>query len=161
MATNNYNKIFGVKRTIWSSESFYTQDDDVKEQYKRDIMEQYDSFIAASRDYHAPGSSDNATAYEQVKLIVARLESSVLLSEASKRRYHAVLDNNLEEICVDIARHDDRVTMGQLADLGVLTAENLERVGEAVGTLQDAAMTGYLLEMKRVRFSQRTFDFDL
>lgn len=42
MATNNYNKIFGVKRTIWSSESFYTQDDDVKEQYKRDIMEQYD-----------------------------------------------------------------------------------------------------------------------
>ena len=126
-----------------------------------DIMEQYDSFIAASRDYHAPGSSDNATAYEQVKLIVARLESSVLLSEASKRRYHAVLDNNLEEICVDIARHDDRVTMGQLADLGVLTAENLERVVEAVGTLQDAAMTGYLLEMKRVRFSQRTFDFDL
>ena len=44
---------------------------------------------------------------------------------------------------------------------GVLTAENLERVVEAVGTLQDAAMTGYLLEMKRVRFSQRTFDFDL
>ena len=43
----------------------------------------------------------------------------------------------------------------------MLTAENLERVGEAVGTLQDAAMTGYLLEMKRVRFSQRTFDFDL
>ncbi len=126
-----------------------------------DIMEQYDSFIAASRDYHAPGSSDNATAYEQVKLIVARLESSVLLSEASKRRYHTVLDNNLEEICVDIARHDDRVTMGQLADLGVLTAENLERVVEAVGTLQDAAMTGYLLEMKRVRFSQRTFHFDL
>lgn len=42
MATNNYNKIFGVKRTIWNSESFYTQDDDVKEQYKRDIMEQYD-----------------------------------------------------------------------------------------------------------------------
>lgn len=42
MATNNYNKIFGVKRTIWSSESFYIQDDDVKEQYKRDIMEQYD-----------------------------------------------------------------------------------------------------------------------
>ncbi len=42
MAAQNYNKIFGVKRTIWSSDSFYTQDDDVKEQYKRDIMEQYD-----------------------------------------------------------------------------------------------------------------------
>lgn len=126
-----------------------------------DIMAQYDTFIAAARDYNAPENSDNATAYEQVKLIVDRLNSTVLLTEANRRRYHAVLDNNLEEICVDIARHDDRVTMGQLADLGVLNEENLERVIGAVGKLQDAAMTGYLLEMKRVRFSRQAFDFDL
>ena len=42
MATINYNKIYGVKRTIWSSESFYLQDDEVKEQYKRDIMAERD-----------------------------------------------------------------------------------------------------------------------
>ena len=42
MAAANFNKIFGVKRTIWNSESFYVQDDDVKEQYKRDVMEQYE-----------------------------------------------------------------------------------------------------------------------
>lgn len=42
MATQNYNKIFGVKRTIWNSDSFYVQDNEVKEQYKQDIMEQYD-----------------------------------------------------------------------------------------------------------------------
>ena len=50
MATNNYNKIFGVKRTIWNSESFYTQDDDVREQYKRDIMEKYNYFEAVKED---------------------------------------------------------------------------------------------------------------
>lgn len=38
----NYNKIFGVKRTIWSSESFYVQDEKVKEQYKKDIMDSMD-----------------------------------------------------------------------------------------------------------------------
>ena len=41
MATGNYNKIYGVKRTIWSSESYYMQDEETQEQYKRDIIEAY------------------------------------------------------------------------------------------------------------------------
>ena len=39
--TQNYNKIYGVKRTIWSSDSYYVQDSDVQEQYKQDIMADY------------------------------------------------------------------------------------------------------------------------
>ena len=44
MATTstNWNKIFGIKRTIWNTESYYEQDSDVQEQYKQDIMEQYE-----------------------------------------------------------------------------------------------------------------------
>lgn len=44
MATTsiNWNKIFGVKRTIWNSDSFYLQDEATQKQYKQDIMEQYD-----------------------------------------------------------------------------------------------------------------------
>ena len=44
MATTsiNWNKIFGVKRTIWNTESYYEQDSNVQEQYKQDIMEMYD-----------------------------------------------------------------------------------------------------------------------
>ena len=42
MAAQNFNKIFGVKRTIWSSDSYYVQDSDVQEQYKQDIMADYD-----------------------------------------------------------------------------------------------------------------------
>ena len=126
-----------------------------------DIMSQYDSCIAAARDYHAPRDTDNASAYEQVKLIIERLNDSVLLTPSNRQRYHNVLADNIEEICVDIARHDDRATMADLADLGFLNESNLEDAIAAVSKLQDAAMTGYLLEMKRVRFSHASVDFDL
>ena len=126
-----------------------------------DIMAQYDSCIAAARDYHVPRSSDNASAYEQVQLIIDRLRDSVLLTQANRQRYHTVLSANIEEICVDIARHDDRRAISALADLGFLNADNLEGVITAVAKLQDAAMTGYLLEMKRLRFGCASIDFDL
>lgn len=42
MKAQNFNKIFGVKRTIWNSDSYYVQDSDVQEQYKQDIMADYD-----------------------------------------------------------------------------------------------------------------------
>ena len=93
--------------------------------------------------------------------MIERLNDAVLLTDSNRRRYHALLANNIEEICVDIARHDDRTTIAQLADLGFVNAANLERIVAAVGRLQDAAMTAYLLELKRVRFGQRTIDFDL
>lgn len=131
------------------------------ELYLPDIMAQYDSCIAGARDYRAPGSSDNASAYEQVRLIIGRLDDAVLLTKANRKRYRTLISENIEEICVDIARHDDRATIGRLADLGFVNADNLERITLAVGKLQDAAMTGYLLEMKRVRFAGSAFDFDL
>ena len=39
MATNIYNKIFGIKRSIWSSDGFYAQDSDTQEQYRLDMAE--------------------------------------------------------------------------------------------------------------------------
>ena len=41
-STTNWNKIYGVKRTIWNSESYYEQDDATQKQYKQDIMDQYE-----------------------------------------------------------------------------------------------------------------------
>ena len=129
--------------------------------YLPDIMAQYDNCIASARDYHAPGKSDNASAYEQVQLIIERLNAAVLLTDISRQRYRALVSSNIEEICTDIARHDDREAIRQLADLGLLTADNLDSVVAAVNKLQDAAMTGYLLELKRTRFSDHAIDFDL
>ena len=39
MATNMFNKIFGIKRSIWSSDGFYAQNSDTQEQYRLDIAE--------------------------------------------------------------------------------------------------------------------------
>ena len=129
--------------------------------YLPDIMAQYDNCIASARDYHAPGDSANVSAYEQVKLITGRLQDSVLLTEVNRKRYRALIADNIQEICVDIARHDDRNALGALADLGLLTAENIGSVIDAVNRLQDASMTGYLLELQRLRFGHAATDFDL
>ena len=129
--------------------------------YLPDIMAQYDNCIAAARDYHSPGNSDNASAYDQVKLIIERLNDAVLLTESNRKRYCDLLTRNIEEICVDVARHDDRTTILNLVELGFLNAENIEPVTIAVAKLQDAAMSGYLLELQRMRFKRRFTDFDL
>jgi hypothetical protein len=39
---NNWNKIYGIKRTIWNTDSFYVQNEETQNQYKLDIMEAYD-----------------------------------------------------------------------------------------------------------------------
>lgn len=126
-----------------------------------DIMAQYDSCIASSRNYRAPGDSSNASAYEQVKLICGRLRDSVLLTEDNAKRYRTLISDNIEEICVDIARHDDRETLGALANLELLNADNINAVIDAVNHLHDASTTGYLLELKRLRFGHGSNDYDI
>ena len=49
----------------------------------------------------------------------------------------------------------------RLVELGYLNRETLLPVIDAVGALQDAAMTGYLLEIKRRLFQHSAVDFDL
>lgn len=62
------------------------------------------------------------------------------------------LADNVERICFDAARHDDRRLMDGLLELGFINAENIHSLIELVGSLRDAAMTNHLLEMRRVRF---------
>ena len=54
-----------------------------------------------------------------------------------------------------------RRSIDALLDLGFLNEGNLYAVIEKVGAVQDAAMTGYLLEAKRQRFGGGGLDFDL
>ena len=75
--------------------------------------------------------------------------------------FERVLSWHIVEICVDIARNDDRYLIDRLLDFGYINEDNLEEIITAVNKLQDAAMTGYLLEAKRLRFNRSAFDFDL
>lgn len=125
-----------------------------------DIMVQYDNCIAHAHDYHGH-DRDSISAYEQVTRIIARLKDPILLTNVNRTMFNRLVNEHLVEMCVDIARHDDREAMEALLDFGYLNEGNLEEVIAAVGRLQDAAMTGYLLEVKRRRFNKRVFDFDL
>ena len=72
-----------------------------------------------------------------------------------------VMRSNLVDIIVQAARHDDRQVVDDMLDLGYLTKDNIDTVVERAGDVQDAAMTGYLLEVKRRFFGSQLMDFDL
>jgi len=114
-----------------------------------------------ARDYNAPMSSDNISAYEQVKLILGRMRDPILLTEVNRGTFVRLLRSHILDICVDIARHDDREAFNELVDRGFVNENNLDAIIDRVGRLQDAAMTAYLLEVKRMRFGQAAIDFDL
>lgn len=125
------------------------------------IMAQYDNAVASAHDFNSPRNSDSISAYEQAKKMIARLEDPILLTQTNRNLFDRVFRWNIVEICVDIARNDDRRLMERLIDFGYINEDNLEEIIAAVNKLQDAAMTGYLLEMKRLRFNRNAFDFDL
>ena len=125
------------------------------------IMAQYDNSIASSHDYNSPRNSDSISVYEQAKRMVSRLDDPILLTETNRNLFERVFRWNIVEICVDIARHDDRYLIDRLLDFGFINEDNLEEIIASVNRLQDAAMTGYLLEIKRRRFNRSAFDFDL
>ena len=125
------------------------------------IMAQYDNCIVNARDYNAPRNPDNISAYDQAKLILMRLSDPIMLTKVNRDMFERLLRNYIDEICVDIARHDDRDAMNDLVERGFVNENNLERIIEKVGKLQDAAMTAYLLEVKRIRFNRAVVDFDL
>lgn len=125
-----------------------------------DIMAQYDNCISNAHDYQG-NNRDSISIYEQVSRVVERLRDPILLTNVNRKNFERLFQWHLEEICVDIARHDDRELIDALIEFGFLNENNLEPVIGAVGRLQDAAMTAYLLEVKRRRFNKSTFDFDL
>ena len=125
-----------------------------------DIYRHYDNCLANARNYHAPGD-DDISAYDQVRFILGRLKDPIMLVPFNKALFERLIREYLIDICIDVARHDDRSVVNDLCDFGFLNRDNLEDVIVAVGRLQDAAMTGYLLELKRRRFGRAAFDFDL
>lgn len=72
-----------------------------------------------------------------------------------------VLRTNLGDICVEAAKHDDRGLLDDLLNRGFIDGDNINEVIDRVGAVQDASITGYLLEAKRERFGMESLDFDL
>lgn len=127
----------------------------------RSLMEHYDSAIANASSFDAVLNRGGLSLYDQARRIIARLQDPIFLTPVNRQLLERIVRQQLAEVCVAMAKHDDRAGLDALADLGFLTAENLGAVIDRVGAVQDAAMTGYLLEMRRRRFGGAALDFDL
>ena len=58
-------------------------------------------------------------------------------------------------------KRQDREAIDELLELEILNKDNRLGVSDHSGKLQEAAMTGYLLEIKRRLFQHSAVDFDL
>ena len=126
-----------------------------------EIMRHYDNCLAHAHDYNMRDDSDGISAYDQVRLMLDRFKDPILLAPVNKSMFERIIREHIVDICRDVARHDDRACIDDLCDFGFVHGDNLEMIIVEVGSLQDAAMSGYLLELKRRRFGRAAFDFDL
>ena len=125
------------------------------------IAEQLDVCLANARDYNKPRNPANISAYEQARFILDRLADPVMLTRGTRDMMERILRNHIEDICVDVALHDDRSVFDDLIERGYVNATNIDAIIDRVTNLRDAASSAYLLEAKRERFGQRTNDYEL
>lgn len=124
------------------------------------IFDHYDNAIVSRSGFDAE-SEGQLGAYEQGRRIVKRLSDPVYMTPNNRGLMESSLRNHLSEICVDAARHDDKSVIEGLLDLGYIDAGNIADIIEAVGVVQDASVTNYLLEQKQRRFGAAGIDFAL
>lgn len=106
-------------------------------------------------------SGDDLALYDQVRLLVERLEDPIFLRPVHQDTIDKMFTFNIVEICKAVARHDDRATIDKLLEMGYLNKENIYDVTDAVAELQDAAMTGHMLQIIRERFGMDTKRFEI
>lgn len=124
------------------------------------IFDHYDNAIVNRNGFDAENEG-TLGAYEQVRLMVARMRDPVFMSSTNRGLMESALRSHIVEYCVDIARHDDKDAIDSLLDLGFIDSENISQIIEAVRSVQDASITNHLLDQKRRRFGIASIDFDL
>lgn len=125
------------------------------------IFEHYDTAITNGSSFDA-ATEKGLDLYDQAVRLLNRLKDPVFLSEVNRQLCERFLSNNAIQVCLALAKHDDRTSLDAMLDLGFLNADNIYAVIERTGAVQDATITNYLLEARRLRFEQSVFDdFDL
>lgn len=125
------------------------------------IFDSYDNSIVSRTGFGGAAEDGKLGAYEQGKRIVARLNEPLFMSPTARGLMESALRSHIEEICIDIAKHDDKEVIEGLLDLGYINDDNIDDIINAVGRIQDASITNYLLEEKRKRFGISVLDFEL
>lgn len=125
------------------------------------LFSHYDNAITNGSSFDA-ATEKGLGLYDQATRLLKRLQDPVYLKLVNQRLCESFLRNNAEAVCLALAKHDDREAIDAMLDLGFLNADNIYDIIERVSAIQDASMTNYLLEARRMRFEQSVFDdFDL
>lgn len=124
------------------------------------LFDRYDVIILNAASLANDGEQGMAL-YEQSLHIIERLEDPIFMSVTSKKLMSSFIERHLEDICIALARHDDRDSFDALMDLGYLSREGISEIIGSLAALQDASITGYLLEAKRLRFGVEAIDFEI
>ena len=125
------------------------------------LFSHYDNAITNGSSFDA-ATEKGLDVYDQATRLLKRLQDPVYLKLVNQRLCESFLRNNAELVCLALAKHDDREAIDAMLDFGFLNADNIYGIIERVSALQDASMTNYLLEARRMRFEQSVFDdFDL
>ena len=124
------------------------------------IFAGYDSSIVHASNFD-PSDGVALSLYEQTLKMLARLKDPIFMTPVNRDMCQRFIRNHIEEICLDVARHDDRAAIDQLVEFGFINGDNIARIVERVGALQDASITSYLLTIKRERFGAAAMDFSL
>ena len=121
------------------------------------LFEHYDNAITNGSSFDA-ATERGLPLYEQATRLIRRLQDPVFLKPVNAQMCERFLRDNAEAICVELARHDDRAALDSMLDLGFLHEGNIFAVIDRIGAVQDASLTNYLLEARRMRFQQTVFD---
>ena len=99
--------------------------------------------------------------YEVFRYMITRLAHPLHLESPKKQAFELVLREHLGDACIELARHDDRERVDELVDIGLISAENIDHVVEAVSAANSAPIMARLHELKRTRFLATARDYDL
>ena len=99
--------------------------------------------------------------YDQAKHLIGRMQNPIFLAPVHKDTIEKMFAFHLVDICIAIAKHDDRTAIDDLVELGYLNADNIYEVTDEIAKLQDAAMTGHMLRIIDERFGLDTKRFEL
>lgn len=123
------------------------------------VFRGYDLTITNAAKFDA--QDEDLALYDQAKHLIARMKNPIFLAPVHKDTITKMFTFNLGEICVAIAKHDDREAIDDLVEMGYINADNAIDICDQVAQLQDAAMTGHLLKVTRERFGLDTKRFEL
>ena len=94
----------------------------------------------------------------QARLVISRLARPIALSPHMQRRFRMLAEKQLVPLCIAFGQRGEFDQYDLMADAGILHANNIADVSNALAVEGDAQSIGYLLDLKQRRFGRASWD---